>query len=168
MKDHNVYKQQLPLGFTFSFPLKQLGLTKGLLQQWTKGFNCSGVVGEDVVRMLKDALNRRGVSADVIGLFFVFRFHDLPTVMPCHYITFSRCSKGLNPPEGNSWATKRSTEWTDTDMGNLKHMLSNRKRQPIVTPFLAPLRVKEKLTANECRLSHNSIPTSSSPSLARK
>lgn len=62
MKDQNVYKKQLPLGFTFSFPLKQLGLTKGVLSQWTKGFNCSGVVGEDVVSMLKEALQRREVS----------------------------------------------------------------------------------------------------------
>lgn len=30
MKEHNVYTERLPLGFTFSFPLTQLGLTKGL------------------------------------------------------------------------------------------------------------------------------------------
>lgn len=29
MKEHNVYTERLPLGFTFSFPLTQLGLTKG-------------------------------------------------------------------------------------------------------------------------------------------
>ena len=52
----------MPLGFTFSFPLRQLGLTKGILERWTKGFNCAGVVGEDVVRLLKEAIARRGVS----------------------------------------------------------------------------------------------------------
>lgn len=60
MKEHSVYEEKLPLGFTFSFPLTQLGLTKGILARWTKGFNCSGVVGEDVVQMLKDAIARRG------------------------------------------------------------------------------------------------------------
>ncbi|XP_065219169.1 hexokinase type 2 isoform X1 [Planococcus citri] len=60
MKDQGVSNERLPLGFTFSFPLRQLGLTKGLLSQWTKGFNCSGVVGEDVVQKLKEALERRG------------------------------------------------------------------------------------------------------------
>lgn len=60
MKEHNVYTERLPLGFTFSFPLVQLGLTKGLLVRWTKGFNCSGVVDEDVVQLLKDAIARRG------------------------------------------------------------------------------------------------------------
>ncbi|KAE8741718.1 hypothetical protein FOCC_FOCC012768 [Frankliniella occidentalis] len=60
MKEHDVYSHKLPLGFTFSFPLQQLGLTKGLLETWTKGFKCSGVVGNDVVQLLKDAIKRRG------------------------------------------------------------------------------------------------------------
>ena len=42
--------------------MRQLGLTKGILERWTKGFNCAGVVGEDVVRLLKEAIARRGVS----------------------------------------------------------------------------------------------------------
>lgn len=62
LQEHNVYAERLPLGFTFSFPLQQLGLTKGMLVQWTKGFNCSDVIGEDVVQLLKDAIARRGVS----------------------------------------------------------------------------------------------------------
>ncbi|XP_061378651.1 hexokinase type 2 isoform X2 [Danaus plexippus] len=69
MKEHNVYEERLALGFTFSFPLKQLGLTKGILQRWTKGFSCSGVVGEDVVQGLKDAIARRGdLSLSVMGI----------------------------------------------------------------------------------------------------
>ncbi|VVC94068.1 unnamed protein product [Leptidea sinapis] len=68
MKEHDVYEERLALGFTFSFPLKQLGLTKGLLQRWTKGFSCSGVVGEDVVQGLKDAIARRGEPHCRIGI----------------------------------------------------------------------------------------------------
>ncbi|XP_037938345.1 hexokinase type 2 isoform X2 [Teleopsis dalmanni] len=69
MSEHNVYKERLPLGFTFSFPLLQLGLTKGLLVTWTKGFDCSGVVNEDVVQLLKDAIARRGdVQIDVCAI----------------------------------------------------------------------------------------------------
>lgn len=63
LQEHEVYKERLPLGFTFSFPLTQLGLTKGMLVRWTKGFDCEGVVGEDVVQLLKDAIARRGVSS---------------------------------------------------------------------------------------------------------
>ncbi|XP_067012604.2 hexokinase type 2 isoform X2 [Anabrus simplex] len=69
MKDQGVGTERLPLGFTFSFPLTQKGLTKGLLERWTKGFNCSGVVGEDVVQMLKDAIARRNdLQLDVMGV----------------------------------------------------------------------------------------------------
>ncbi|XP_073832745.1 hexokinase A [Musca autumnalis] len=69
MVEHNVGTERLPLGFTFSFPLTQLGLTKGLLVTWTKGFNCAGVVNEDVVQLLKDAIARRGdVQIDVCAI----------------------------------------------------------------------------------------------------
>lgn len=50
----------LPLGFTFSFPMRQHSLDSGVLVTWTKSFNCRDVVGEDVVRMLRDALSRCG------------------------------------------------------------------------------------------------------------
>jgi len=52
--------ETLPLGFTFSFPCSQEGLAKGILVRWTKGFNCEGVEGEDVVQLLEQALQRRG------------------------------------------------------------------------------------------------------------
>lgn len=35
---------------------------QSILIRWTKGFNCSGVEGEDVVKLLKEAIHRRGVS----------------------------------------------------------------------------------------------------------
>ncbi|XP_076656505.1 hexokinase type 2 [Halictus rubicundus] len=51
---------ELPLGFTFSFPMVQHSLDIGMLVTWTKTFNCSGTVGEDAVRLLREALDRRG------------------------------------------------------------------------------------------------------------
>ena len=42
--------------------MTQLALDKGLLVNWTKSFNCPGVVGEDVVRMLRDGLAGAGVD----------------------------------------------------------------------------------------------------------
>ncbi|XP_038161004.1 hexokinase-4-like [Cyprinodon tularosa] len=50
----------LPLGFTFSFPCEQKEIDKSILIRWTKGFNCSGVEGEDVVKLLKDAIRKKG------------------------------------------------------------------------------------------------------------
>ncbi|EYC37227.1 hypothetical protein Y032_0813g2475 [Ancylostoma ceylanicum] len=54
--------EKLPLGFTFSFPCKQEGLTCAKLINWTKGFNASGVEGADVVTMLREACKRRDVG----------------------------------------------------------------------------------------------------------
>ena len=58
--DRGIESETLPLGFTFSFPLAQEGLAKASLVRWTKGFSCEGVEGEDVVRLLQEALVRRG------------------------------------------------------------------------------------------------------------
>lgn len=69
VKDLNLQDQVLPLGFTFSFPLTQEGLTKGYLVRWTKGFNCSGVVDKDVVALLEEAIERRNdVKIDVCAI----------------------------------------------------------------------------------------------------
>lgn len=51
-------RPELPLGFTFSFPCKQQGLASATLSTWTKGFDCDGVVGKDVVKLLQEAINK--------------------------------------------------------------------------------------------------------------
>ena len=70
-----------PLGFTFSFPCSQKGLASAMLTKWTKGFSCSGVEGQDVVLMLQEAINRRGVSFSFAFLnklifFFVIKTYN--------------------------------------------------------------------------------------------
>lgn len=57
--DQQISAKHLPLGFTFSFPLKQCSLIEGNLVKWTKGFNCEGVVNKNVVQLLKEAMERR-------------------------------------------------------------------------------------------------------------
>lgn len=59
VKEMKIQDEILPLGFTFSFPCQQQGLTTGLLIKWTKGFNCSDVVDQNVVELLEDAIRRR-------------------------------------------------------------------------------------------------------------
>ncbi|KAL3079954.1 hypothetical protein niasHS_011371 [Heterodera schachtii] len=69
MDEHKLTgRPKLPLGFTFSFPCQQHGLTSARLSNWTKGFKASGVVGEDVVQLLLEACLRRGdVDIDVMA-----------------------------------------------------------------------------------------------------
>ncbi|XP_032516625.1 hexokinase type 2 isoform X4 [Danaus plexippus] len=106
MKEHNVYEERLALGFTFSFPLKQLGLTKGILQRWTKGFSCSGVVGEDVVQGLKDAIARRGdVQIDICAI-----LNDTTgTLMSCAWKNHN-CKIGLIVGTGSNACYVEKTE----------------------------------------------------------
>ncbi len=51
-----------PLGFTFSFPIRQRSIDRGELIVWTKGWSAEGVVGHDVVALLNEALAREGVA----------------------------------------------------------------------------------------------------------
>lgn len=69
MEEHNLMNHKLPLGFTFSFPCRQEGLTRARLVNWTKGFCCSGVEGEDVVEMLRASLRKRSdIDIDVMAV----------------------------------------------------------------------------------------------------
>ncbi|XP_059208357.1 hexokinase-4-like [Centropristis striata] len=78
----NLKGQTLPLGFTFSFPCEQKEIGKSILIRWTKGFNCSGVEGKDVVQLLKDAIHRRG-DYDIGSVAMVN--DTVGTMMSCGY-----------------------------------------------------------------------------------
>uniref|UniRef100_A0AC34PZC6 Phosphotransferase n=1 Tax=Panagrolaimus sp. JU765 TaxID=591449 RepID=A0AC34PZC6_9BILA len=70
MEEHDLMnREKLPLGFTFSFPCSQEGLTCARLVNWTKGFKAEGVEGKDVVTMLREACARRGdIDIDVVAV----------------------------------------------------------------------------------------------------
>uniref|UniRef100_A0A914X0H8 Phosphotransferase n=1 Tax=Plectus sambesii TaxID=2011161 RepID=A0A914X0H8_9BILA len=70
MVEHDLSgKPKLPLGFTFSFPCRQEGLTCARLINWTKGFSAAGVEGKDVVTLLREACQRRkDVDIDVVAV----------------------------------------------------------------------------------------------------
>ncbi|XP_068617130.1 hexokinase-2 [Brachionichthys hirsutus] len=81
----------LPLGFTFSFPCRQLKLDQGILLKWTKGFKASGCEGQDVITLLKDAVRRR----KEFDLNFVAVVNDtVGTMMTCGYED-PKCEVGL-------------------------------------------------------------------------
>jgi hexokinase len=59
----------LPLGFTFSFPVRQTNLTAGTLIHWTKDFTAKDCEGHDVIVMLNDASKRqKNPPTDVVAL----------------------------------------------------------------------------------------------------
>ncbi|KAI3878146.1 hypothetical protein MKX03_000096 [Papaver bracteatum] len=50
------------IGFTFSFPVNETAINEGTLIEWTKGFNVSDTVGENVVACLEEALVRLNLN----------------------------------------------------------------------------------------------------------
>eukprot|EP01128_Nolandella_sp_AFSM9_P005687 TRINITY_DN2803_c0_g2_i1.p1 TRINITY_DN2803_c0_g2~~TRINITY_DN2803_c0_g2_i1.p1 ORF type:complete len:513 (+),score=148.21 TRINITY_DN2803_c0_g2_i1:46-1539(+) len=52
--------EDVKLGFTFSFPYHQTAINSGVLINWTKEFATANVEGEDVCKLLAEALDRNG------------------------------------------------------------------------------------------------------------
>ena len=58
----------IPLGLTFSFPVEQTALNEGKILTWTKGFSAKNAVGNDVVRLLQDAFDRKHLPVRCVAL----------------------------------------------------------------------------------------------------
>ncbi|OEL19024.1 Hexokinase-10 [Dichanthelium oligosanthes] len=56
------------LGFTFSFPVRQVSISSGSLIRWTKEFSIEEAVGKDVAQCLNEALVRNGLNLQVTAL----------------------------------------------------------------------------------------------------
>ncbi|KAM7201895.1 putative glucokinase [Naviculisporaceae sp. PSN 640] len=63
-KDEEVFR----LGFTFSFPVQQIGINKGTLIRWTKGFDIPDAVGKDVCALLQDEIDKLHLPVKVAAL----------------------------------------------------------------------------------------------------
>ncbi|KAL3997698.1 Hexokinase [Acanthocheilonema viteae] len=67
--EKGIQNDGLPVGFTFSYPCDQKNLRSATLLRWTKGFETTGVVGEDVVELLEQSIARRGdIKVKVVAL----------------------------------------------------------------------------------------------------
>ena len=63
-RDREVFQ----LGFTFSFPVHQVGINQGKLIRWTKGFDIKAAVGQDVCALLQAEIDRLGLPVKVAAL----------------------------------------------------------------------------------------------------
>ncbi|KPP63649.1 glucokinase-like [Scleropages formosus] len=88
---HHIKHKKLPLGFTFSFPVRHEDIDKGILLNWTKGFKVSGAEGNNVVGLLRDAIKRRGdFEMDVVAM-----VNDTVATMISCYYEDRRCEVGM-------------------------------------------------------------------------
>lgn len=63
-RDEQIFR----LGFTFSFPVKQVGINKGTLMRWTKGFDIPDAVGKDVCALLQQEIDILRLPVKVAAL----------------------------------------------------------------------------------------------------
>jgi hexokinase len=63
-RDEHIFR----LGFTFSFPVHQIGINKGTLIRWTKGFNIPDAVGQDVCALLQKEIDLLRLPVKVAAL----------------------------------------------------------------------------------------------------
>ncbi|KAF9468798.1 hexokinase [Collybia nuda] len=56
------------LGLTFSFPVEQTALDSGKILTWTKGFAAKNAIGNDVVKLLQDAFDRKHMHVKCVAL----------------------------------------------------------------------------------------------------
>lgn len=61
-------EQIFKLGFTFSFPVQQLGINKGNLIRWTKGFDIPDAIGKDVCALLQAEIDKLHLPVKVAAL----------------------------------------------------------------------------------------------------
>lgn len=56
------------LGFTFSFPINQVGINRGTLMRWTKGFDIEEAIGQDVCQLLQKEIDALHLPVKVAAL----------------------------------------------------------------------------------------------------
>lgn len=93
MSDHGLDQEYtkdnpMPLGFTFSYPATQHRIDHGVLQRWTKGFDISGVEGEDVAAQLRTKMEERklpiklvALANDTVGALIASAYNDPETII---------------------------------------------------------------------------------------
>jgi hexokinase len=90
--------ESLYLGNTFSFPCRQEGINDAYLIQWTKEITTSGVVGQNINKLLGDALREKNIDIkpvailnDTVGSLLVamysYQTADIGTIMGTGYNT---------------------------------------------------------------------------------
>ncbi|KAL1891744.1 glucokinase [Sporothrix stenoceras] len=63
-RDEHIFR----LGFTFSFPVQQVGINKGFLIRWTKGFDIPDAIGKDVCALLQEEIDILHLPVKVAAL----------------------------------------------------------------------------------------------------
>lgn len=83
-------KGPIPLGFSFSYPMRNEAVDEGILVTWTKSYDLPDAVGKNAVQLLRDAIAKRGVGVDVVAILN----DSTGTLIKGHYLD-SDCMIGM-------------------------------------------------------------------------
>lgn len=83
----NLEWERIDVGFTFSFPVSQKALNHAEIIQFNKGFNCSDIIGKDVVQLLQERLPSKyrvcSLVNDTVGTLMAHAYKNPATKMSC-------------------------------------------------------------------------------------
>jgi hexokinase len=113
LQDHSFFRDY-SLGYTFSFPVKLLGIDEGILVKWTKDFSASGVVGQKVVALQAKALAKKGVrNVKIVAL-----ANDTVGTLQAQAILDPNCGMGVILGTGFNIAARVALRRIKKDMGD--------------------------------------------------
>jgi len=119
----NRFSGNYSLGYTFSFPVKLLGIDEGILMRWTKEFTAKGVVGRKIVDLQKKAFARQGVDqAEIVAL-----ANDTVGTLQTQAVLDPRCQAGVILGTGFNICVQLPTRRIRKDIGSYNggHMIVN-------------------------------------------
>ncbi|CAB4398365.1 hypothetical protein RhiirA5_52659 [Rhizophagus irregularis] len=80
-------EKEMYMGVSFSFPIKQTDINKGVAMKMGKGFDIPGLVNNDVVELLNDAFVRKKINIhivaivnDTVGSLVAYAYRDQNTI----------------------------------------------------------------------------------------
>lgn len=126
------------LGFTFSYPSKQDSLNSAKLLEWTKEINVSGVVGQNVNQLLKEALIRKGlfnihpvaVINDTVGTLLTSAYKKKDTTIGSICGTGHNTCYLENQIDPNMIINLESGNYDTLSLGYYDHILDQSSERP--------------------------------------
>ncbi|CAG8606706.1 4874_t:CDS:2 [Acaulospora morrowiae] len=81
-------KNEMSMGVTFSFPIKQTAINRGVVMKMGKSFDITGLEDRDVVELLQEACKRKDIDVritaivnDCVGVLVAGAYKDQNTIM---------------------------------------------------------------------------------------
>ncbi|KAL7717963.1 Phosphotransferase [Entamoeba marina] len=160
--ENKMENTQISAGFTFSFAVNQLAINKGIQQSWSKGWDIKESIGQDIVQIVQEELEKVGVKNikvialvnDTVGTLANLAYDDSSCGMGlifgtgtngCYIEKTSNFAKSKLASECNEEYMVVNTEWgalniPELGMNEFDHMIddvSNNKGEHIFEKLIS-------------------------------